>query len=231
MIQYPTVLDEWATLQHVQAGGSLARYGDGELAVSDGRAIYFQSAQPVLATRLRTILRGDAGRCLVGIPHLMSSRPLPKAVYWQKYRARFALATGPGVYGSSFVTRPDNAPWLNVPCYWQALESLWRDRHVVLVRGSDLSLVAADLTSATAVREVLAPSVDAWAQYDALLEAVGRPDVALLCLGPTATVMAVDLCARGVQAIDLGHVGMFLHWHRQGLPMTNKKPHRQRVRA
>jgi hypothetical protein len=31
--------------------------------------------------------------------------------------------------------------------------------------------------------------------------------------------MAVDLCAKGVHAIDLGHVGMFVHKKRRGEPM------------
>jgi hypothetical protein len=30
----------------------------------------------------------------------------------------------------------------------------------------------------------------------------------------------VDLCAKGVHAIDLGHVGMFLRKARAGRPMT-----------
>jgi hypothetical protein len=32
--------------------------------------------------------------------------------------------------------------------------------------------------------------------------------------------MAVDLCAIGIQAIDLGHIGLFLRKHRRGEPMV-----------
>ena len=49
---------------------------------------------------------------------------------------------------------------------------------------------------------------------------IGTPDHSvLLCLGPTATVLAVDLCARGVHAVDLGHLGMFWKKRLRGLPM------------
>jgi hypothetical protein len=33
-------------------------------------------------------------------------------------------------------------------------------------------------------------------------------------------VMAADLCAKGVHAIDIGHVGLFLKKHRRGESMT-----------
>jgi hypothetical protein len=38
---------------------------------------------------------------------------------------------------------------------------------------------------------------------------IGTPERVLLSLGPAATVMAVDLCRRGVHAIDVGHMGAF----------------------
>ncbi len=124
-------------------------------------------------------------------------------------------------YVSSFITRPDSAPWINVPEYWALLESLWLDQDVTLVRGSGKSFTAERLVAAGAgtVTEILAPRQQAWAEYDSLLTRIGRPKRALLCLGPTATVMAVDLCARGVHAIDLGHAGMFHKKHMVGEPM------------
>jgi hypothetical protein len=87
------------------------------------------------------------------------------------------------------------------------------------VRGSTKSLTSDDLVGAATVTEVIAPRQHAWADYTSLLERVGRPARALICLGPSATVMAVDLCAKGVHAIDLGHVGMFLRKRRRGDPM------------
>jgi hypothetical protein len=84
-------------------------------------------------------------------------------------------------------------------------------------------LTAADLGGARRITEIIAPERDAFADYDSLLRRVGTPERCLICLGPTATVMAVDLCANGVHAIDLGHVGMFLRKHRTGVPMVLSK--------
>jgi hypothetical protein len=229
MHEYPSVLSEIETLQAVASGRSIARYGDGEFALVEGRSIRPQRGAPDLAARLRAILQGEAGACLVGIPNLVAPLPPTKATFWAKYTRCAALLNPQQSYVSSFITRPDNAPWLDVPSYWAQLDALWAGRDVTLVRGDDpngtgaVSLVASDLTTARSVTEVIAPGVNAWASYRDILARIGRPDRALLCLGATATVLAVDLCALGVHAIDLGHVGMFLRRHRAGEPMQRVK--------
>ncbi len=219
MTKYPSVLSELETLRAVVGGRSIARYGDGEFKLCWGRPIKSQEFDPALQTRLCDILQ-DPGACLVGIPSIRSCTP--KARFWSKYlRASSLLA--PRSYVSSFISRPDSAPWINTPEYWNLLASLWRDQDVTLVRGGRKSLQVDDLIGARTVTEVVGPRQHAWAEYDRLLKQIGRPRRALLCLGPTATVMAVDLCARGVHAIDLGHTALFWRKHVRGIPMTLTK--------
>jgi hypothetical protein len=234
-VKYPTVLDESATLDLVVAGASIARYGDGEFHLAENGSIRTQRCVPDLAARLRGILKGDDAPCLVGIPNIRSNTP--KAAFWEKYKRCSALLRPSQSYVSSFVSRPDNAPWLDTPSYWQRIEQLWAGKDVTLVRGTDpgetggVSLLAEDLTSARSVREVIGPAVNAWAEYPRLMEEIGplkneyylKTHVVLLCLGPTATVMAADLCKRGVHAIDLGHVGMFRRWHLRGESLSQKR--------
>ncbi len=218
MRNWPFVLDEMATLQRVLAGASIARYGDGELKMADhGVGIKSQPSDPVLSKRLKDILGGDAGACMVGIPNIHSKTP--KSEFWDKHARYAKMLDASRRYVSSFITRPDSAPWINTAEYWAALESLWAGLDVTLVRGSTKSLVAEDLQSARTVREIVAPRQGAWDEYASLLDRIGTPDRVLMCLGPTATVMAVDLCAKGVHAIDLGHVGMFRRKHLRGEPM------------
>lgn len=213
MKSYPSVLSEDDTLRLVLDGCSLARFGDGEFKICNGSSIKSQSYHPKLARRLREILTIDTG-CLVGIPNIYSATP--KASFWNPY-TKYASFLADRPYASSFITRPDSAPWIDTPTYWALLESLWTDQAVTLVRGSSKSLIADDLAgSGATITEIVAPRQHAWADYDELLERIGRPTRALLCLGPTATVLAVDLHARGVHAIDLGHAGMFLRKRRRG---------------
>lgn len=217
-MNYPRVIPEVETLGRVVAGASLARYGDGEFKLcAGGTGIKSQVGHPELSRRLREILK-DSGACLVGIPNIHSDTP--KSEFWRKYELASRFLTPDRRYCSSFVTRPDSAPWIDTPTYWAAVETLWVDQDVTLVRGSEKSLTALDLRGARSVTEIVAPRQHAWVDYAQLLERVGRPKRALLCLGPTATVMAVDLAAVGVHAVDLGHIGMFLRKHRRGEPMV-----------
>ncbi len=205
---WPTVLSEEETLRLVvEEGRSLARYGDGEFKLCHGGSIKSQVFDPALGKRLREILL-SSGDCIVGIPNLR----MPTKPFWDQFRVPkiTALFDMNRVYGSAFVSRPDSAPWIHTPAYWQRVESLWKGRSVTLVRGSGKSLTAAILTpSAASVKEILCPRQNAWADRAALLEQIGRPERVLLCCGPTATVLAVELAARGVQAVDLGHIGMW----------------------
>lgn len=203
---YPRVLDEFSTMQRVVAGASLARYGDGEFKLCEGHAIKSQDYHPMLAKRLREILR-DSGDCLVGIPNIHSETP--KKAYWQKHAERFSRHLAPRSYVSAFVSRADSAPWINDEPYWDVVEQLWRGRDVTLVRGSGKAFTPELMTGAGTITEIIGPKHSGWSAYEELMERIGTPERVLLSLGPAATVMAVDLCRKGVHAIDVGHMGAF----------------------
>lgn len=230
---YPHVLGELETLRRVVAGASIARYGDGELKMAsytdqdfvtrpERLGIKSQDAHPVLTRRLREIL-ADSGSCLVGVPNIREVlkndlSTAQKVEFWAKHTwCGKLLSDRP--YVSAFISRPDSAPWMDTPEYWALLESLWIGQDITVVRGSGKSLAPDDLIGAASVTDVLCPKQHAFAEYDAILERIGTPKRALICLGPTATVLAVDLCRRGVHAIDLGHCAMFLRKRRRGEPL------------
>jgi hypothetical protein len=205
--RWPSVWSEEETLRLVLSGRSLARYGDGEFKLCYGGSIKSQPFEPSLGRRLREILKAS-GDCLVGIPNLHR----PTKAFWNQFRSdRFtSLLDMKRHYASAFVSRPDSAPWIHQPAYWSQVEDLWRGKDVTLVRGSGKSLTGALLTpSARSVNEILCARQNAWAEREELLERIGRPARVILCCGPTATALAVELAARGVHAIDLGHIGMW----------------------
>lgn len=228
---YPTVVTEMDTLHLVLQGRSIARYGDGEFKMAAGHTgIKSQMADPQLTLRLRSILQ-YSGECLVGIPNIkqcVAENPNPdKVEFWLKHRHFHRLLNPKTEYVSSFITRPDSAPWIDTDEYWSALESLWKGQDITLVRGSGKSFTQERLIEwgARSVTEIIPRVAEngrqqhAWAQYDELLERIGRPSRAIICLGPTATVLAVDLCRKGVHAIDAGHLGMFAKKHYAGEPL------------
>lgn len=187
---------------------SIARFGDGELRLAVGRAAISQKAEPNLATELRALLSRYDG-CAVGIPNF---RRTPNQATWSPYcSGEFRGLYGQDLYGSAFITRPDNAPWIDRPEYWQAVRDLWRGKDVKLVTGNAKSLTVAMLEGAASVRLVGAPETNAYGSVDALEETIGTwSGLVVLCLGATATVLAARLARRGVHALDLGHIGMFM---------------------
>jgi hypothetical protein len=216
-------MDEDQTLDAVLAGASLARFGDGEFNLALGGECITQPGSARIAASLKALLKYAARpkNLLVGIPRQAVG---PKAAFWSKYnQPGVRLLLDPQhTYASAFITRPDSAPWIDRPDYWAQLKALWAGKDVTLVRGSAKSLTAEMLYDARTVREILGPAHNAYADYARIIDQVrkaGRQTV-LLCLGPTATVMAAELAAIGMHAIDLGHVGMFLRKHQRGEPMT-----------
>lgn len=207
-MSYPAVLSEAETLARAAAGASLARYGDGELSIIRGGDCVSQVRDPKLAAELAGILAEKNGAALACIPNVVATR----REGWKSYAdPKFAALYTGGPYGSSFITRPDSAPWIDTPDYWATVRSLWEGKDVTLVLGTQRSLRPTELPGAHAVREVWGPRRDAYAQLDRIEDEVGKPSgPVLICLGPAATALAARLARKGVHALDLGHVGMFM---------------------
>lgn len=188
---------------------SLARFGDGELRLAIGGACSSQRANKSLAVELRRLLT-ERSDTLVGIPNFQKT---PNRTTWDRYNARpFASLYRLPLYGSAFITRPDNAPWIDNAEYWDACRNLWRRKDVVLVCGDRKSLREEEIRpDAKSVRVVMGPRQHAFDEIGRIDEEIGKPSgVVILCLGATATVLADRLDRKDIHALDLGHLGMFM---------------------
>jgi|SRR5262245_54631387 len=208
-------LTEFETLEAAHAGQSIARFGDGELKLAVGHDAVSQRAHPALKIRLQTILKHADRNALVCLP--IAKPESPKVTHWRGYMRTYRDLWNPdATYGSAFITRPDSAPWIDTPDYWDRMAQLWRGRDVVLVRGSAKGFTPEDLKEARTVSEIMAPRQHAFEEFDALFRRLrGEKRRVLLCLGATATALAWALGGEGVHALDLGHVSMFMR--RRGL--------------
>jgi hypothetical protein len=182
-----------------------------------GDCISQRENSPKLIAELKAMLAFPPSGCIVCIPNVVSATP--KADSWRRYAESKYTALydekAHKVYGSSFVTRPDSAPWIDRPEYWAKVERLWRDKDVLLVTGDEKSLTPEMCASAKSIREVKGSRQNAYAEIDRIeTEILGleRTEVTtvLMCLGATATVLAARLSPKGVHAVDLGHIGMFM---------------------
>lgn len=223
LLKYPSVTSEEKTLDLILKGHSIARYGDGELKMAEHVCgIKSQNPDPVLTERLRSILI-ESGSCLVGIPNIHAVLNAhvsdQKVQHWARYMS-FRTLLANREYVSAFITRPDSAPWINTADYWAKVETLWQGRDICVVRGSGKSLTTADLNGARTVTEIVCPRNSAFSEYASIMDRIlsVKPKRVLIGLGPTATLLAVDLCAKGIHAVDLGHLAMFLRKFRKGEP-------------
>lgn len=211
-VMYPVVLSETQTLDLLHKGKSIARFGDGELRVALGGGCKGQGANDKLALELRKILKNNFEDLVVGIPNIFSKTP--KYSNWKSYTGDkyVSLYDHNMAYGSAFISRPDSAPWIDTYDYWESVRDLWRKKSVILVSGSEKSLTEGMLDAqADHVLHIPAPAENAYSEINKIMQSIpndGR--LVLICLGVAGTVLAARLCARGQQALDLGHIGMFM---------------------
>jgi glycosyltransferase family protein len=222
------VKDEWETIRIlVETRASIARYGDGEFNIAVGGNAKAQLGSPVMAQRLRDILKSNSP-CLVGIPNMYNGNTAAPDTkqhsFWGNManRRHYDCLMDPAKqYYSSFITRPDNAVAINTVDYFEYCRQLWNGRRVVVVTGQGVPFCKDEgyLGNCETISTILGPAVNAWSEYKQLFKrclVFDKDMLFLLRLGPTATVLAFDLCHAGYQALDLGHFGMFARRFREG---------------
>ena len=218
----------------VNEGKSMARFGDGEFGWILGMDLAgsYQKPSPELARRLREVLNSTDPNLVIGILKVLvddSNMGFRAKSHWRRFKVENMQAIASLLdlnreYADSSITRPyiDLRDRDNAVAEFENLKRIWANRDVLLVEGDESRLgVGNDLfDGASSVRRVLCPSRNAFARYDAILMAtldvVRDGDLVLLALGPTATVLAFDLCRNGVQAVDIGHIDNEYEWMLMG---------------
>lgn len=222
-------MTEWETLNLVvDHRVSLARFGDGEIRLAVGqpaKPCKTQCHEPGLAQELQELLRGHT-ESLVCLPRIRPGIPLYDKLWAKFLHPKWTKLIEPGRhgrYGSSFVSRPESAPEINTPLYWETVTKIWADRNVTLVigepdGGKHESLWDKSLKEAKSLDVIMGPQRDAYRSIDKLDAEIGnaRDRVVVLCLGTTATCLAERCARRRVQAVDLGHIGRWVSRWRKG---------------
>lgn len=215
---------------------SLARFGDGEFAVMAGRVRHkFQTKKDDhLAKRLREVLNAKDEKLLIGIADnygsleqytLQARREIRRYLKREVRLEHLNMLCKDSIYYDAYVTRPyvmyaDNgteAPKLR----FERLKHIWKNRDCVFVEGKNTGLgVGNDLFSdAKSIKRILAPAENAFDAYEEIYRVCreqSRDQLFLLALGPTATVLAYDMCKAGYQAVDIGHIDLEYEWFLKG---------------
>lgn len=213
---------------------SLARFGDGGFGWLLGReaACGYQDITPELSRRLMEVLQSTNENLLIGVLRVLNDDTnmnfLARA-HWREFKFQSedqllqVLNLGE-CYVDSSITRPyiDLKDKSSASSEFENIKRIWRGKRVLLVEGKESRLgVGNDLfAQSECLHRILAPSTNAFSRYDSILALTKKSapnyDMVLLALGPTATVLAYDLCLDGIQAVDIGHIDNEYEWMRMG---------------
>lgn len=190
---------------------SIARFGDGEFKMMFlGGQIGFQQRDEKLIERLKEVLVARDERLMVGLITFFGAMMNPD-LHWRSLMGQLRPHINPFLdaqtqYYAAGITRNSTSK-----DHFLRLKSLWAGKNVVTIEGTMCRLgVGNDLfDNVASMRRILAPAECAFSVYDAIVrEAMKceRDVLFLLALGPTATVLAHDLCKAGYRALDIGHL-------------------------
>ena len=206
---------------------SVSRYGDGEMRLMYGESIEFQSHSILLQNKLIQVFGSTNQAHMVCLPDIFRSlnQYKSKATYfwelhlYKYFRSWMKLTKNKKKYGNAFITRPyiTYKSYVQSKEWFSLLKRLWDGKDVLIVEGVVSRLgVGNDLfDNCKSINRILCPSLNAFAKYNEILEAAksqNRDKLILLAIGPTATVLAYDLCLQGFQALDIGHIDIEYEW-------------------
>jgi hypothetical protein len=207
---------------------SLARFGDGEfrLMYRLEHKLKFHRNSPELMLALQRVLTDPSEDTLLAMPQVFIG------VHWSTVFAETWHFIAPMLamqerFGNSHVTRPMFFQHHGQKAV-DAWRSVWEGRDAVVVtgQGSRFDLVPALFDNLGSVMEVSSTPTDAFFDLDRLIggiEDTGR-DLVLLSLGPAATIAADLLAARGIQALDVGHLSASYKNVLLGTPLPEHLP-------
>ncbi len=245
-VQIPIIKSINETLDKIlRSKCSLSRFGDGEFGVMNGSRINYQNRSPELAQRLKEVIASDPPNLLIGLPPCFGSLDgfIPSTIdFWRKWMFKkrqmtYSVLDMNRVYYNAFFSRvymafnKTDEHYISCGRYFERIKKIWAGRDVVICEGvgTRFGMFNDLLDSAKSLSRILCPARSAFDKFDEILSAFNdiNPDnLILIALGPTATVLAYDLCNKGYQAIDIGLLDVDYEWFLkkdlQGRPLKIK---------
>ena len=229
----PHVVSIEETIRYIiQSHCSVSRLGDGEIKIANGKALAFQTQQPLLQQKMQEVLSVPISNHIVCLPDIFTDLSLYNIEarnHWNRHLAFYRKSwykyiNRKRIFHNAFISRCYMMFADKTQCafYFKLIQQIWADKDILLIEGEKSRLgVGNDLfDNVKSIRRILAPNTNAFDHYDAIMKIVQKysPNeyLILLALGPTATVMAYNLAQKGYQAIDIGHIDIEYEWYRMG---------------
>lgn len=212
---------------------SVSRFGDGEfdMLLNIGQP-KFQEGDSELQNKLYTAFNCKNENLLVCIPDVFATDSTKMLTgkasrHWKRFLIKnrknlYKIFDFKRTYGDALFTRRyiDIRNKKSAAEYFENVKRLWEGRDIIIAEGRYTRFGVGNnlLDNAASVRRIICPAKNAFDKYEEIVKACKKQDkdvLFLLALGPTATVLAYDLCNAGYQAIDIGHLDIEYEWFLQ----------------
>ena len=224
------IISDKKTVEMIRDNGySVARFGDGEFRWIMNKKDHslFQTPSKELSESLLAALYSKKHKLLIGIPRALSNDKdytFKAKYFWRSYlvsNKEWLQKTLPKItYCNASITRPyldykNKAASLS---RFGLVKSIWTNRHVLIIEGSNTKFGIGNdlLNNALSIKRILAPAENSFEHYAeikaSLLKYASRDTLILLCLGPTATILAADQELESFQLVDIGHLDIEYEW-------------------
>lgn len=223
------IMSDSETIDKINQGYSIARYGDGEFNILlDNPTPAFQPYSKKLSIRLVNGLRCSDDKLLLciqkGIQDFSALNRGARHFYmnfanknWRKIRP---YMRSDYTYGNANLSRfyIDYGIKKGSEERLAKLKTIWNNKDIVIVEGDKTFFGVNNdlLDNCRSKKRIICPSIDAFSKYDEILSAikakVKQEQLILLALGPTATILAIDLSKAGYHAVDIGHLDIEYEW-------------------
>jgi len=228
----PTILSIDDTINIILTNGSsVSRFGEGEIRLMNNESIEFQTFNEELSLKLETVIYDDTDNFLVCLPDVFSGLKIyttSSRYFWRKHVNKykqiwFHILNTRKTYYNALITRPYINYWdkSNSRLKFERIKELWNKKDILIIEGAKSRMGGGNdlFNGAKSIKRIICPSINAFSAYEKILFSiisVPKPDIVLIALGPTATVLAYDLHKLGYQAVDIGHIDIEYEWFLMG---------------
>lgn len=209
---------------------SLVRFGDGEFLWMSGEKLEsYQDYSEEFSNDLRNAFQSNNKNLLVGIPYgIINSKKcnLNAKLHWEiiksdSFERILEFVDLNKTYCNASITRPyiDYRDYKFSTDNFNNLKRIWNKRDVVFVEGEKTKLgMGNDLfDNANSVKRIICPATNAYEKKEliknSILKNVSKDTLILGALGPTASILAVEMTELGYQFVDIGHVDIEYMWY------------------
>lgn len=217
------------TVDKIIQGYSISRYGDGEFDIAfRKKGINFQKYELKLEILLKKILNSNLENHLVAIPRtLIDIENLKRGekYFWSRYyvKQRKKLERNlqkEKIYYDSMISR-FYMPYINPQKNIEVIKKLmdyFNNKKILIIEGENtrFGLGNSLLHNSKEIQRIILPDKNSFEKYEEVMEFIinnfTKDIIILIALGPTATVLAYELCKNGFQALDIGHLDVEYEW-------------------